>query len=406
MNNYQQLEHQTGLIQAPLTDRSVTSIRTSTTTDATTDTSRSAKMTTKIKSPHTIKALQTLRDSNPSLLNKLTHKSKEIQQGTGVDIDIDDTCIEYWNSIQEMITLHDDDHSIKILNLGGLMVRIKTLIPFMSALMNDATTSKNRESNLEVLNLGGTDIPLSNLLEALTQTQTQTTATSCDSDNDEKKTNEHNDYDNSLCTSIQKLYISGCSIPFQRDGIQNLTSILEHCPNITTLDLRYNDLQKPSKNDHDMDVLKTLFRTQLVSSQSKIEILHLEGNNINDDIMDALSDGFSSSSSSPSSIKELYLGSNKIQSCGAKILANKLKGNQVLQKLYIECNFIGDDGVEEFCLLLEEGKQHNVNDSNNDSKSEFNIALEKLWVENNGAGKEMMERLGKALQSESTIGGF
>jgi hypothetical protein len=153
-----------------------------------------------------------------------------------------------------------------------------------------------------------------------------------------------------------------------------------------------------------MDVLKTLFCTQLVSSQSKIEILHLEGNNINDNIMDALSDGFLSLSSS--SIKELYLGSNKIQSRGAKILANKLKGNQMLQKLYIECNFIGDDGVEEFCLLLEEGKQHNVNDSNNDSKSEFNIALEKLWVENSGAGKEMMERLGKSLESESTIGGF
>jgi hypothetical protein len=95
------------------------------------------------------------------------------------------------------------NHSVKILNLGGLMVQIKTLIPFMSALMNDATASKNRESNLEVLNLGGTDILLSNLLETLTQTTATATATSCNSNNDEKKINEHND--NSLCTSIQKI---------------------------------------------------------------------------------------------------------------------------------------------------------------------------------------------------------
>lgn len=365
--NYQHLEHQTGLILSPL-DVPLPNVSTGIAFNGTANADASSflpsnddKSTkTSIKCQTTIIALRALRDSNPSLMSKLTHNAKNQNIN-------DDTCIEYWNSIQEILMLHDGDEChMKGLNLGGLMVRIKSMIPFMNALKSETGSIWRK---LEILNLGGTDVLLEDLLQSLQSTENNTDK-----------------------MSIQKLYLSGCSISYQRNGIQNLTSILQCCPNITTLDLRYNDLVKPNQSEADKESLSSLFRDQL--SHSNIEILHLEGNNINDDIVDAISDSLSNESCV---LKELYLGSNKIEADGARKLALGLECNRVLTKLYIEGNYIGDKGVEEFCMILEKSTK---------SGDESCIALEKLWVENNGVGKEMMERLGQALQSESTIGGF
>ncbi len=361
-NNYQQREHQTGLILTPLEDQITEE------GDFLSKTTTEEK--TPIKNQTTIHALRHLRDSNPSLLNKLTYHIN----GTN---DENDTFIEYWNSIQEIVSLHDDDHSIIGLNLGGLMVRIKTLVPFIKVLCNNYIYDK-----LKILNLGGTDIPLSNLLEAFQL--------------------------NTDKGSIEKLYLSGCSISYQRNGIQDLISIMKTntCSNLTTLDLRYNDLLKSNQNESEKQDLMSFFRNVL--SESKIEILHLEGNNLDDDIMESISYILSNSKYT---LKELYLGSNKIQADGARYLAHSLYGNRVLQKLYLECNLIGNAGVEEFCVLLEKTKSKKLylgeegKTCGGDTQSDC-IVLNKLWVENNGVGKEMMKRLGEALPSDSIIGDF
>jgi hypothetical protein len=174
----------------------------------------------------------------------------------------------------------------------------------------------------------------------------------------------------------------------------------------------------------------------IIIPNSNIEILHLEGNNIND-VVDTNNDtndnknenhnddnnnnekriilnSLSNALSNPmTKIKELYLGSNKIHSIGAQMIARGLRYNTTLTKLYIEGNFIGDDGVCAFCVLLEEGRtngndndnaNYNIKDEDKDDDNKHGLALEKLWVENNGAGKDMMKRLGQALQCDGVIG--
>ena len=58
--------------------------------------------------------------------------------------------------------LDEIDHSIIGLNLGGLVVRMKTIIPFMDHLKEQSSC------HLRILNLGGTDVPPSNVLQAFT----------------------------------------------------------------------------------------------------------------------------------------------------------------------------------------------------------------------------------------------
>lgn len=382
-SNHQQLEHQTGLILSPLENELKDKIIQD--TQQPTDHQIVALAKTAIKSSSTIEALRALRDSNPSLLNKLNLKAKEYH------INDDDTCVEYWNSIQDVIILNEDDHSLKCLNLGGLMVRIKTMVPFVDTLKKYKTANK-----LEVMNLGGTDVPLTNLLQAVSI---------ADSENrNEEKNSEESSF---IFCSLKSLYISGCGISCQRDGIDNLCSIIKFIPNLTTLDLRYNDLQKPlSRTNNEEDMNKSLkYFLQDIIPQSKIEALHLEGNNLNDGVMRSLSDGLAKTAS----LKELYLGSNKIEAKGAEFIAKGLKSNQTVEKLYLEGNFIGDRGLEHFCLLLE-GKEHKGINMEEDGKEHIAAedggngnVLEKLWVENNGVGKDMMKRLGKALQGSRAV---
>ena len=383
-SNYQQLEHQTGLILSPV-ENQVDNNNLQDAQQQPTDHQIEALAKTTIKSNVTIEALRALRDSNPSLLNKLTFKAKENH------FNYDDACVEYWNSVQDVISLNEDDHSLKCLNLGGLMVRIKTMIPFV-----DILKKYNAANKLEVVNLGGTDVLLSNLLQAVRFTDSA-------NKNEEKSSEE----ESVLFRSLQRLYISGCGISSQHDGIDHLCSIVKSMPNLTTLDLRYNDLQKPLARTNDKEdmnnSLKNFFQDTI--PQSKIEALHLEGNNLNDDLMSSLSDALAKTTS----LKELYLGSNKIEAKGAELIASGLKSNQTLEKLYLEGNFIGDQGLEHFCLLLEGKQQIGINKEEDgkeritsEDDGNFNV-LEKLWVENNGVGKDMMKRFGKALQGGRAV---
>ena len=94
-----------------------------------------------------------------------------------------------------------------------------------------------------------------------------------------------------------------------------------------------------------------------------------------------------------SNIKELYLGANQIGSVGAKALADGITNNGHLEKLYLESNFIGEIGANAFknVLLDQQSRQCKV--------------LGKLYVDNNGIGKEAATSLGRALGSEGLIDG-
>ncbi len=401
-NNYQELEHQTGLILTPTCRIPQSSLLLE---DEKCENTRTTTTRTPIKNNASIEALRALRDSNPSLSAKLKFKAAELQMDDNDDDD-HDTCMEYWNSIQEVVTFHEDNHSLKSLNVGGLMVRMKTMCPFIGVLKKS-----HMIQYLKVLNLGGTDIFLSNLLQALEIPEIP--------ENGEEK--HENDDETMMMTKmhLEKLYISGCGISCQRNGIDTLQTILRNIPNLTTLDLRYNDLEKSSprrQNNHHGDEadinksLKDLFCNYL--PQSNIQVLHLEGNNLgrgndDDDVIAALGNALSQPDIQ---IRELYLGSNKIQANGAKYIANGLKLNHTVEKIYLEGNFIGDEGVEHFCTLLEGKKQtkkkviqeeeeEEEEGGNDHCTEEENLnVLEKLWVENNGVGKDLMKRLGTALQ--------
>ena len=286
-------------------------------------------------SPQILEALRILRDANPSLKSKLNHANH-----------VTDEYITYWNKYQNVVVI--EDGNITGLNLGGLMVRLVDCVPFMRSL-----NANNLPLNM--LNFGGTDIPMQNLLEGFREVSI------------------------TILSSLNALYLGGCGIA-SRKGVDSLNEILELCPSITTLDLRYNDF-----TCHDIVKLEP----SLSSSKSKIEILHLEGNAIKCDGAKAIGEIIYNTEY----LKELYLGSNKIASNGAKALAEGLQRNSSIEKLYLESNSIGNVGADAFRVVI-------LGHTENRSK-----VLQKLYVDNNGIGKDAATSLGRALNSDGLIDG-
>eukprot|EP00978_Attheya_sp_CCMP212_P005787 scaffold12907_cov47-Attheya_sp.AAC.1 len=256
--------------------------------------------------PEIVKALQSLRDANPSLQRMLNH-------GIATD-DTQDKSLAYWNRIQDIVIVENADKmeslNIKGLNLGGLMVRIVECVPFFQCL-------QNHDISFQMINFGGTDIPTKNLLQGLQRIQSS-----------------------SPSPFLGSLYLGGCGIG-SRKGVQDLLHVLQLplCSNITTLDLRYNDL-----SGEDMSILEPI----LSSSESMIEILHLEG--------------------------------NMLKCNGAKAIASILANTNSLKELYLGGN--GIDQTERKCMVLKH-----------------------LYVENNGMGKDSAMKLGQALNSENLMSG-
>ena len=111
------------------------------------------------------------------------------------------------------------------------------------------------------------------------------------------------------------------------------------------------------------------------------EKLYLEGNCLGDDGVTALS--------KTGSLLELYLGQNNIGPSGATALAQGLASGR-LRKLMLEGNNIGPVGAVSFRTALElQGES---------------LQLEKLYCDNNNIGKEESIKLGKALRSDTVIG--
>ena len=91
-------------------------------------------------------------------------------------------------------------------------------------------------------------------------------------------------------------------------------------------------------------------------------------------------------------IRQVFMGSNQIQSKGAIELASSLYSNKLVSKIYLEGNNIGLEGADAFSSVLEE------------LGSGGNTGLKNLFVDNNNIGKDGSKRLARALNSETAIG--
>jgi len=317
-----QLEYQTGLISPKSTNKSETVVP---------DDS--------VLSPSILNVLRKLRDHNPSLQRKLSH-------GIASTDDVHDQSLSYWNRYQQIVMMKED--ALIGINLGGLMVRIVDVIPFLQALEAENIA-------LHTINFGGTDVGMDNLYQGM------------------------KDLPPAALASWKKLYLGSCGVGSRR-GTDDLTNVLKFCSNVETLDLRYNDLQ-----GRDMEQLSQI----LSLDECKVSILHLEGNMMKCTGATAVGGILAKSTS----LKELYLGSNGISAEGAKALATGLNDNACVEKLYLEENFIGDEGANAFSevLLGQRERQCKV--------------LEKLYFDNNGMNKDAATKLGRALDSEGLIDG-
>lgn len=292
--------------------------------------------------PQIVKALQNLRDANPSLERNLNH---------GIAIDPEaDKYLAYWNRSQEIVSV--DGEVLKGIHLGGLMVRIVDCVPFFQCLNDENITP-------QIINFGGTDVCAKNLLRGLQNIQTTSNESSF----------------------LKEIYLGGCGIA-SRKGVQDLLQVLQLplCSNIIKLDLRYNDL-----SGDDMATLEPI----LSEDQGNIEIIHLEGNMLKCDGAKAIG----SILANTKSLKEVYLGVNSIGADGAKHLAEGLRSNCTVEKLYLDGNFIGDDGADALREVLRDQTERKCK------------VLKHLYVENNGMGKEASMKLGRALNPENLIDG-
>lgn len=327
-----QLEHQTGLILPKSPTRSnETSITTMETTT----------MDYKPIASPILQALRSLRDSNPSLDRKLNDHVLDCQRiYTEESNNLPDDSIDYWNKYQQMVVL--DQEEFTEIHLGGLMVRIVDVRPFLETL-------DENDISLCTVDFGGTDIGMDNLLQGMKRSQTW-----------------------------KKLYLGGCGIGSRR-GVDDLAKVISLCPDLHLLDLRYNDL-----SGEDMEKLENV-----LIKDCKVSILYLEGNRLTCKGAKAIGRIIANNSH----LRELYLGSNVIGTDGARALAKGLEQSSSLEKLYLEGNAIADEGALAFTSVL-------LGQSRAQTK-----VLQHLYVDNNGLGQDAATKLGRALNSEGLIGG-
>jgi Ran GTPase-activating protein (RanGAP) involved in mRNA processing and transport len=204
---------------------------------------------------------------------------------------------------------------------------------------------------LRILNLGGTDVPISQLISVLEE----------------------------LCfnTEIEQLYLGGNGL--RDSGAQAISSCIQslsRCP-IVRLDFRYNDIGSSGA--------AAIAEALLVVHNLKY--LYMEGNQLGDDGASALAVAIQDPKLP---LQELFLGGNQIGPTGAASIAQALVTNTSLQKLYLEGNCIGPDGAASFTSVLEQ--------MGNDA------TLKHLYVDNNGIGKEASMKLARALNCDTVIG--
>ena len=283
--------------------------------------------------PISLEALRILCDADTTIFNKLlrdasssTQDSKEANEE-----------ISSWSP--NAVTFNNEGHVIQ-LDLSGRRIKnfpheAFTHLPF-----------------LKVLNLGGTDVPLPQLIKVLEE----------------------------CCATVQQLYLGGNGL-----GDAGIQAISEHVLSrsdcaIMKLDLRYNDFGSLGA------IAISGAWNKSPNNSCKLKYLYMEGNRIGDEGAIALASALRDQATS---IQELYLGDNRIGQDGATHLAQSLLSNTSLRKLFLEGNQIGPVGAAAFTSVL-----HQMDGTS---------ALKNLYVDNNGIGKEESMLLARALNNASVI---
>ena len=194
----------------------------------------------------------------------------------------------------EIITFNHEGQ-VTCLNLGGKMIRLKSLGSF---LLHCGNTCR-------ILNLGGTDIFLSEWKRAVQEA----TATE------------------EVDLVLEKLYMGGNGMGGGGHDVLDLMETLSFLRHLSILDLRYNDLTP--------DAIRKVTDVMINNPKCSIQALYLEGNNLQCLGCQAIGDLLQHSTSL---LEELYLGANNIGVEGARALAAGLRQNSTLRKLYLEGN--------------------------------------------------------------------
>mmetsp|Transcript_6230 Transcript_6230/g.9110 ORF Transcript_6230/g.9110 Transcript_6230/m.9110 type:complete len:294 (+) Transcript_6230:60-941(+) len=291
-------------------------------------------MTTKTLHHASFDALRILCNADTNILKKLLG-DESLSSTTAGDA-------SFWSP--DAVQINDQGHVIQ-LDLSGR--RVKNLPREAFVLLKE----------LRTLNLGGTDVPVSQLLSVLDECCFQ-----------------------SAC--VQQVYLGGNGLgDVGLKAISDLFLSSSLC-SIIKLDLRYNDIGHRGA---------AAISAALVSSADKkcccLKYLYMEGNQLGDAGASALAGALEDPNST---VQELFLGANQIGPQGAASLSQALLTNTSLSKLYLEGNCIGPDGAACFTLALE--------------KIGGNSALKHLYVDNNRIGKEECMSLARALQGDSVIG--
>ena len=124
------------------------------------------------------------------------------------------------------------------------------------------------------------------------------------------------------------------------DRVNALADVLKHCPNLQTLDLRYN-----SVGDNGAKAL-----ADGLKHCPNLQTLYLGRNNVGSDGAKALADGLKHCPN----LQTLDLLNSNIGDNGAKALADGLKHCPNLQTLDLRYNIVGDDGAK----ALADGLKH------------------------------------------------
>lgn len=252
----------------------------------------------------------------------------------------------------------DDEGHVVSLDLGGR--RLYKGLPFEPAVFGTDSFP-----HLAALNLAGTDLPLTDILAILPCIE----------------------------STIECLYLGGNALGSKGAEAIAASGLFQSetttASKLVKLDLRYNDIGCAG-----MEAISNALMKNTNTSTDSVQYLYLEGNNIGDEGCAALSELLSSKSQtvtvpSSSRIQEVYLGANAIGPAGAECIASVLRVNKTISKIYLEGNTLGAQGATSFCQVLEELKG--------------DTGLKHLYVDNNNIGKELSNRLAKALQSDTAI---
>jgi Leucine Rich repeat len=226
---------------------------------------------------------------------------------------------------------------------------------------------RNKFSYLVTLNLGGTDLPVADILEL----------------------------GSAVSSTLESLFLGGNSLGDV--GAAAIGTWLPTARHLTKLDLRYNDIGP----------VGCQALCQGLSIQRTVVQLYLEGNTLGNDGATALANLLIGSpeqenqdnnnsktcyETPPSScpIEELFLGGNHIGAEGGTALASVLASNQTLRKLYLEGNNIGVVGAMAFTTALTNCQGTTT-------------GLKHLFCDNNNIGKEGSQQLARALNSATAI---